>query len=101
MQNQKKNNKMKKNCIIVYILNLLDLIFTLALFQFGAVELNPLLQNSTVMIIVKVIVVGVILYLIAKFPIRIGEIGVKFLLGLYSLVILWHFCCFVVALSLL
>lgn len=100
MQNQQKN-KMKKNCIIVYILNIFDLIFTLALFQFGAVELNPLLRNPTVMIIVKVIVVGIILYLIAKFPTRIGEVGVKFLIGLYSLVILWHFCCFVVALSLL
>ena len=100
MQSQQKN-KMKKNCIIVYILNLLDLIFTLVLFQFGAVELNPLLQNPAVMIIVKVIVVGVILYLIAKFPTRIGEIGVKFLIGLYSLVILWHFYCFATVLFLI
>ena len=92
---------MKKNCIIVYILNLFDLIFTLTLFQFGAVELNPLLQNPMVMIIIKVIVVGIILYLIAKFPTRIGEIGVKFLMGLYSLVILWHFYCFATALFLI
>ena len=92
---------MKKNCIIVYILNLLDLFFTFVLFQFGAVELNPLLQNPTVMIIVKVIVVGVILYLIAKFPTRVGEIGVKFLLGLYSLVMLWHFYCFATVLFLI
>lgn len=92
---------MKKNCIIVYILNLLDLIFTLVLFQFGAVELNPLLQSPAVMIIVKVVVVGIILYLIAKFPTRIGEVGVKFLIGLYSLVILWHFYCFATALFLL
>ena len=92
---------MKKNCIIVYILNLLDLFFTFVLFQFGAVELNPLLQNPVVMIIVKVIVVGVILYLITKFPTRIGEIGVKFLIGLYSFIILWHFCCFAAILFLL
>ena len=92
---------MNKNCIIVYILNLFDLIFTLTLFQFGAVELNPLLQNPMVMIIIKVIVVGIILYLIAKFPTRIGEIGVKFLMGLYSLVILWHFYCFATALFLI
>ena len=100
MQNQQKN-KMKKNCIIVYILNIFDLIFTLVLFQFGAVELNPLLQNPAVMIIVKVVIIGIILYLITKFPTRIGEIGVKFLICLYSLVILWHFCCFAIALFLL
>ena len=92
---------MKKNCIIVYILNLFDLIFTLVLLQLGAVELNPLLQNPTIMIIVKVIVVGVILYLIAKFPTRIGEVGVKFLLGLYSILMLWHFYCFAITLFLI
>lgn len=92
---------MKKIAIIVYILNLFDLICTLFLLQFGAIELNPLLQNPIIMVLIKTLLVGGILIFIVKFPTTIGYIGLKFLLVLYSLVIIWHFYCFAIVLFLL
>ena len=84
----------KRNCVIAYTLNLLDLIFTLILFQFGATELNPLLQSTTFMIFYKTIVVGAILWLLSRQTTNIAIIGVKFILVFYSAVILYHLCCF-------
>ena len=46
----------------VYTLNLLDLFCTLWALRHGAVELNPLMREVTVMVGYKVIIVGTLLW---------------------------------------
>lgn len=47
--------------MIAYILNLLDLFFTLWALRRGAVELNPLMRSVPVMVCYKVIIVWALL----------------------------------------
>ncbi len=48
--------------IVAYTLNLLDLFCTLWALRHGAVELNPLMREVTVMVVYKVIIVGALLW---------------------------------------
>nr|DAQ84334.1 MAG TPA: 50S ribosomal protein L2 [Caudoviricetes sp.] len=52
--------------MIAYVLNLLDLFCTLWALRHGAVELNPLMREVTVMVGYKVIIVGVLLWWLSR-----------------------------------
>ena len=52
--------------IAAYTLNLLDLFCTLWALRHGAVELNPLMREVTVMVGYKVIIVGVLLWWLSR-----------------------------------
>ena len=67
-----------------YLLNLLDLLFTLYALPMGARELNPLLQSVPFMILYKVFVVGAACYLLR------GKRILRFTAALYAVVDLWH-----------
>ena len=49
---------MTGKAVLVYSLNLIDLICTLYAMQIGCMELNPLLQSQWFMVAYKVIIVG-------------------------------------------
>lgn len=73
-----------------YALNLFDLALTLHALKHGAVELNPLMWNTPVMVFFKVFVVGLLcLFLysrpepLARWGLRIGTVG-------YAAVNVWH-----------
>ena len=67
-----------------YLLNLLDLLFTLYALPFGVRELNPLMQSIPFMIFYKVIIVGIACYILRN----------KRLLwicaAVYAVLDLWH-----------
>lgn len=67
-----------------YLLNLLDLLFTLYALSLGAMKLNPLMQNELVMIAYKLVVVGIACYLLR------GKRILRFTAALYAVVDLWH-----------
>lgn len=48
--------------MIAYTLNLLDLFCTLWALRHGAVELNPLMREVTVMVGYKIVIVGALLW---------------------------------------
>lgn len=73
-----------------YYLNLLDLVFTLHALRHGAVELNPLMGNTTAMILYKVFAVGALCRWLGSRPERIARIGRMALTAVYSAVIAWH-----------
>lgn len=52
--------------MIAYILNLLDLFFTLWALHGGAVELNPLMQSIPLMVGYKVIIVWALLWWLSR-----------------------------------
>ena len=54
------------NLIIAYALNLIDLSCTLWALHGGAVELNPLMREVTVMVGYKVIIVGALLWWLSR-----------------------------------
>lgn len=78
--------------MIAYILNLIDLGFTLHALRHGAWEVNPLMQSVPVMLAWKVGVVGLMCcgleilatkYRSAKWGLRVGA-------AVYAAVDLWH-----------
>ena len=57
-----KKEKETRVAVIAYTLNLLDLFCTLWALRHGAVELNPLMREVTVMVGYKVIIVWALLW---------------------------------------
>jgi hypothetical protein len=70
--------------VTTYLLNLLDLFFTLIALSMRVRELNPLLQSVPFMIFYKVFVVGIACYLLR------GKKILRFTSALYAVVDLWH-----------
>lgn len=73
-----------------YILNLLDLAFTLHALRHGAVELNPLMQCVPVQIFCKVFVVGALLGWLARRDEPIARRGLMVITAVFAAVDLWH-----------
>ena len=76
--------------MIPYILNLLDLIFTLHALDNGAVELNPLMRCVPFQIFYEVVVVGALCWWLGKRSEPIARYGLWAIATVYGAVVLWH-----------
>ena len=78
--------------MIAYILNLIDLGFTLHALRHGACEVNPLMQSVPVMLAWKVSAVGLLCcgleILATKY--RTARWGLRFCAAVYVAADLWH-----------
>ena len=73
-----------------YILNLLDLAFTLYALQHGGVELNPLMQCVPIMVVYKTIVVGALCRWLSKRTECIALLGLWVITAVYAGLNIWH-----------
>ena len=78
------------NKSILYALNLFDLACTLAALSRGAVELNPLMQNVTVMVGYKVIIVGALLWWLSTRRERAARYALYVAAAVYGAVDVYH-----------
>lgn len=76
--------------MIAYILNLIDLCFTLHALQHGAVEANPFMQSVPVMIIYKIFIIGALCWWLGHRPEIIARYGLKIIAIIYGCINLWH-----------
>lgn len=74
-----------------YLLNILDLFFTLYALQRGCTELNPLLQSILIMVAYKVIIVGAACWWLSKRPERIARVGLNLCTAVYAATCVYHF----------
>lgn len=77
-------------CIIAYVLNLIDLFFTLWALHGGAVELNPLMREVTVMVGYKVIIVWALLWWLSLRRERSARYALYVAAVVYGAVDLYH-----------
>lgn len=75
---------------VVIGLNWLDLICTLWALRHGAVELNPLMREVTVMVGYKVIIVWVLLRWLSRQRERSARYALYIATVVYGVVCLWH-----------
>lgn len=61
-----RKEKETRGAVIAYALNLIDLSCTLWALRRGAVELNPLMREVTVMVGYKVVIVGMLLWWLSR-----------------------------------
>lgn len=73
-----------------YILNLLDLAFTLYALRHGGVELNPLMRCVPLQIGYKVFAVGALCRWLSRRPETIARYGLRVCTVAYAMVNLWH-----------
>lgn len=76
-----------------YILNLIDLAFTLYALNNGIREMNPLMQSVPIMVIYKVVIVGGfcwILHHFAKGGNMAARRGIKICTAGYAALAAWH-----------
>lgn len=73
-----------------YILNLIDLAFTLYALGHGAAELNPLMQSVPLMIAYKVVVVGALCWWLARRREPFARVGLRIAAIAFSAVDLFH-----------
>lgn len=73
-----------------YILNLLDLAFTLHAVHNGGVELNPLMQCVPFQIFYKIFVVGALCWWLSKSHSTIARYGLIVCAIGFAVVDLWH-----------
>ena len=76
--------------IIAYALNLIDLSCTLWALHYGVMEMNPLMQSVTVMVVYKVIIVGVLLWWLSHQRERLARYVLYIATMVYGAVCLWH-----------
>lgn len=76
--------------IAAYTLNLLDLFCTLWALRHGAVELNPLMREVTVMVGYKVIIVGVLLWWLSTRRERAARYALYVAAVVYGAVDVYH-----------
>ena len=81
----RQNRKM-----VAYVLNLLDLFFTLWALRHGAVELNPLMREVTVMVGYKVIIVWALLWWLSLRRERSARYALYVAAVVYGAVDLYH-----------
>ena len=77
-------------CITAYTLNLLDLFCTLWALHHGAVELNPLMREVTVMVGYKVFIVGALLWWLSTRRERAARYALYVAAVVYGAVDLYH-----------
>ena len=82
-----------------YLLNLIDLCFTLHAIRNGATELNPLMRSVPVMVAWKVLGVGFLCWLLQvlakdnRVPSKVRKLarnGLRFCTAVFAAVCLWH-----------
>ena len=74
-----------------YLLNLIDLAFTLYALSHGARELNPLMNSVPIMIAYKVFVVGALLWVLHRLrEYRLARFGLNVATAGYAAVVMWH-----------
>ena len=76
--------------IIAYVLNLIDLSCTLWALHDGAVELNPLMREVTVMVGYKVVIVGTLLWWLSRQRERAARYALYVATVVYGAVDLYH-----------
>lgn len=76
--------------MILYLLNLLDLLFTLHALRHGAVELNPLMQCVPVMAVYKLAVMALLLWWLSRRPERLARYALTGAAALYGAVDAYH-----------
>ena len=77
-------------CITAYVLNLLDLFCTLWALHGGAVELNPLMREITVMVGYKVIIVWGLLWWLSRQRERAARYALYVATVVYGAVDVYH-----------
>lgn len=73
-----------------YILNLLDLLFTLHALRHGAEELNPLMRCVPIMVFYKTIVVGALCWWLSRREEPVARRGLGICTAVFTAVCLWH-----------
>ena len=76
--------------IAAYTLNLLDLFCTLWALRHGAVELNPLMREVTVMVGYKVVIVGALLWWLSTRRERAARYALCAAAAVYGAVDVYH-----------
>lgn len=84
------SHKRAHAAVIAYTLNLLDLFFTLWALRHGAVELNPLMREVTVMVGYKVIVVWALLWWLSTRRERAARYALYVAAMVYGAVDVYH-----------
>lgn len=83
--------------MIAYLLNLIDLAFSVYAIQNGSTELNPLMQNPIVMILYKIIAIGFLLSWLSKRKEHIAVLGMRLIIVVYLIIDLYHISCILYA----
>lgn len=73
-----------------YILNFIDLVFTLYALRHGAIELNPLMKCVPIMITYKVFIVGAFLWWLSKRKEQVAWFGLNLSAAVFAVVDVWH-----------
>lgn len=76
--------------VIAYALNLLDLFCTLWALRHGAVELNPLMREVTVMVCYKVVIVWTLLWWLSTRRERAARYALYVAAAVYGAVDVYH-----------
>lgn len=82
--------KETRGAVIAYALNLIDLSCTLWALRHGAVELNPLMREVTVMVGYKVVIVGALLWWLSRQRERAARYALYVAAVVYGAVDLYH-----------
>ena len=74
-----------------YLLNLLDLGFTIHALSHGVLEANPLMRCVPIMIAYKVFIIGAICWGLHRLrEYRLARFGLKIATAVFAVVDLWH-----------
>lgn len=82
--------KETRGAVIAYALNLIDLSCTLWALRHGAVELNPLMREVTVMVGYKVVIVGALLWWLSTRRERAARYALYVAAVVYGAVDVYH-----------
>lgn len=82
--------KETRGAVIAYALNLIDLSCTLWALRHGAVELNPLMREVTVMVGYKVVIVGALLWWLSRQRERAARYALYVAAVVYGVVDVYH-----------
>lgn len=85
-----KKEKETRVAVIAYALNLIDLFCTLWALRHGAVELNPLMREVTVMVGYKVIIVWALLWWLSTRGERAARYALYVAAAIYGAVDVYH-----------
>ena len=85
-----KKEKETRGAVIAYALNLIDLSCTLWALRHGAVELNPLMREVTVMVGYKVIIVWALLWWLSTRRERAARYALYVAAAVYGAVDVYH-----------
>ena len=85
-----RKEKETRGAVIAYTLNLIDLFCTLWALRHGAVELNPLMREVTVMVGYKVVIVWALLWWLSRQQERAARYALYVAAVVYGAVDVWH-----------